>query len=176
MNKRLSILLTGGAWGLILAAAIALFLLVQGDGEEEENRSALRVCSAKLHTVGEALKKYTEKNGGAFPGELEELSRTGLLSDAHAFSCPSKQFHYVYTGYSLNVKNASPDMPVAFDRINNHRGHINVLYADFRVRTVLVKEQRYSALAPLLKNLKPEEKNALVKKLERLDRIFFLKP
>ena len=176
MNKRFSILLTtAGAWGLILAAAIAFFLLGQESEDDEESRNLLQGCSEKLHVLGVALKTYADQNNGAFPGELEELVRNGILSDSHALSCPSKHFHYMYAGESLNVKTVSPEMPVVFDRVNNHSGCVNVLFADFRVRTVSMEKASYSSLTPLLRNLKPAEQKTLKQKFNLLDKIFFLK-
>ena len=175
MNKQMSILLTGGAWGLILAAAIAFFLLGQGNEEEEESLSLVQGCSETLCTLGAALKTYTEQNGGGFPGELEELLRNGLLSESHLISCPAKQFHYVYTGDTLNIKTVSPEMPIVFDRVNNHHGCINILFANFQVRTIPIEQSSYSSLTFLTKNLNPAEKKILRQKFELLDKIFFLK-
>ena len=175
MNQKLSIVLTCGAWGLILAAAIAFFLLGQGSVDEEENLSQLRECSETLETLSKALKTYTTDNKGNFPCELEDLVRKGVLNDIHLLSCPSKQFHYVYTGEKLNVQTVSPDMPVVFDRINNHRLCINILFADFRVRTVPLEKPSYSSLTPLIEKLTPEEQKVLRQKFDMLDKIFFLK-
>ena len=176
MNKRFSILLTTcGAWGLILVAAIAFFLLGQENEDDSEGRILLQECSEKLSILGSSLKTYTEQNAGAFPGELEDLLRKGLLNDNLVLLCPSKQFHYVYIGEGLNTKTVSSEMPVIFDRINNHRGCINVLFADFQVRTISMQNASYSSLVPLIKRLNPQEQENLKQKFKLLDKIFFLK-
>ncbi len=175
MKRKGSFLLTACGWGLILAVAIAFFLLGEDNGEDEDHRVVLRECTERLRVLGNALQIYTGKNGGSFPVELEELFQKGFLSDSQAFSCPSKHFHYVYTGMNLNRKTVSSGMPVAFDRVNNHPDCINVLFADFQVQTIPLEESCYSSLISRFQSLSPEERKQLSEKFRLLDKIFFLK-
>ena len=72
MKRKGSFLLTACGWGLILAVAIAFFLLGEDNGEDEDHRVVLRECTERLRVLGNALQIYTGKNGGSFPLELEK--------------------------------------------------------------------------------------------------------
>ena len=124
-------------------------------GQAEKSRQIS--CKNNLKQIGLALKMYAVDNDGYFPDKdgaegLEMLRVSGYLNDLYVYQCPSfrkreekenskksrsepplseDNVSYEYLG-GYKVSN-SKDIPIAWDKANNHRDYGNVLYIDGRV-------------------------------------------
>lgn len=173
--KRKNVLLNGMAIVLLLVASIACFLFFQDETEDHEEGSveADFRCAENLVELGNALKRFADAHQGMLPDSLERLTELGYPVDSETCRCPARHLHYIYLGDRLSARSISPDTPIVFDRLPNHPGHLNVLYADFRVGRIDAGEKKnYSSLFRL-NNMTRSEQERLEKRLLLLDKTVF---
>ena len=178
MKKKLLFAANILAWGMVLAVAILLFLRMQEDAEDRERLRrdlGLQPCMVRLTAIGEALKTYAGKHNGKFPSALEVLIEEKLLEDGYPLECPEKGFRYLYLYDPGSPVPCSPGMPLVIDRISSHSGRINILYADFQVKSEPVTKKKYTRIAIRKSECTKEERRLLRKRLREFDRAFFLK-
>jgi hypothetical protein len=91
-------------------------------------------AEASLQKVGDALKKYAEDHGGAFPRHLDELSAAGLIDAADLRSPKGSAFVY---SWSPRLSSPVPPQYVLVHELSpGADGKRAVLYGDGRIESV----------------------------------------
>lgn len=133
-------------------------------------------CASNLKQIGLALKEYASENNGRFPDKNNvsgfELLRETKIYDSKLYTCrASKTVQAALPGAKLTDDNVSfiyigghgetdgPEIPIAIDRLGNHKDFVNVLFADGHVEGILGKFTSYSEIIKTLK-----ERSAIKKK------------
>ncbi|MFA7230023.1 MAG: DUF1559 domain-containing protein [Victivallaceae bacterium] len=125
---------------LLCLAFLEYVLTLVGASRERFRRV---VCASNLNQIGLALKQYAEDYDDFYPPEngaagLEVLRKKGYLKINCIYTCPMRgqekkpltedNVDYVYVG---GLKSTSdPNLPLAYDKANNHEFYGNVLYAN----------------------------------------------
>lgn len=131
---------------LCFIAYISMLFFVSDPAEISRRIS----CTSNLKTISLALLQYNMDYAGYYPpangaAGLETLRKNDYLTDYDVFTCPSTKtvcgknnqplteanVDYVYIG-GLNTKSA-PNLPLLYDKSNNHGYFGNVLFADCSV-------------------------------------------
>jgi len=108
-------------------------------------------CASNLKQIGMAIMLYSNENHGAYPPDLGTLVKTEDIRPA-VFVCPTSgtpvppgnltldqaadwvnaNSSYVYVGAGLKA-GADPAIVVAYEKDENHRDGMNILFADGHV-------------------------------------------
>jgi prepilin-type processing-associated H-X9-DG protein len=114
-------------------------------------RSSKIYCTSNLKQIGLALKQYAMDYEDYFPPEnnsygLDMLRELDYLTDYGVYVCPEKgtprgtvgiinelNCDYIYIGGLKEGKDYA-DVPLAFDKPNNHKNYFNVLFLDGHVK------------------------------------------
>jgi len=129
-----------------VAFILHIFSLLSDPSEKARRIS----CSSNLKQIYLALHQYAADYAGYYPPAnggvgLETLRKNDYLTDYAVFTCPSIKtvrgkndqpltevnVDYVYVG-GLNTK-SNPNLPLLYDKANNHGYFGNVLFADCSV-------------------------------------------
>ena len=108
-------------------------------------------CTSNLKQIGLSLKQYAMDYKDFFPPEnnslgLDKLRELDYLTDYGVYTCPGtstmrgsgrdilieSNCDYVYMGGSKEGEN--PDIPLAFDKPDNHSDYVNILFLDGHVK------------------------------------------
>ena len=145
-------------------------------------------CANNLKQIGLSLKMYALDNKDKFPqgdntAGFNELIKKDYLRDTRIYKCPSASFapakdkltennsSYIYFGGFSEGVNA--DTPLVFEKPGNHKGYVNVLFADGHVKGHIVPN--YTNCEMLLNYLHqihrytPELFDKLMKKAKKID-------
>jgi len=144
-----------GSMGCSIVAGVVLlfpmfgFFLLPEMGKAREPAKRIS-CSSNVKQMGIALGMYAEDNNGFFPDKdnatgFEILRANAYLTDYKIYICPStdkkaaesgglseKTVTYIYFG-GLSKTPPSENAVVAFDKPDNHKKYVNVLYTNGNV-------------------------------------------
>lgn len=137
--------------GILGAAAVALNTLLPR--RTSWPPSGRLVCSSQLRQIGQAIFLYTNDFAGQYPPTLRDVLKTQDMSPERLV-CPSAaesrgpttlpwqwpdaDGDYAYFGAGLDG-DVPADVIIARDRLTNHVGGVNVLFADGRVEAFPVQ-------------------------------------
>ena len=150
--------------GLVLIPALS-------DSQEKTERIN---CIGNLSELGSTYQMYALQNAGRYPNlEKPEDFQAVAKGNNHInyLICKSKtKQRYPYIMLGGYREPVSGKMPIAIERIDNHPGFVNVLFADGSVKSFETKERKYLSLAGLLHgDLSKREFEELKRKLRALD-------
>ena len=150
--------------GLVLIPALS-------DSQEKTERIN---CIGNLSELGSTYQMYALQNAGRYPNlEKPEYFQAVAKGNNHInyLICKSKtKQRYPYIMLGGYREPVSGKMPIAIERIDNHPGFVNVLFADGSVKSFETKERKYLSLAGLLHgDLSKREFEELKRKLRALD-------
>lgn len=158
--------------GLILLTLIIVKLL-PAIWLSQENTQRLN-CADNLNTLGMAMQMYALDHSGRYPN-LESAKDFEKLATydkrINYFICQANQeqrrpFLWI-GGYREPV---SPKVPVAIEQIGNHKGFVNILFADGSVKSLEYSQPTYLQLAGALREeISKEEFELLKRKLRQFD-------
>ncbi len=158
--------------GLILVSVIIVKLL-PAIWLSQENTERLN-CADNLNTLGMAMQMFALDNSGRYPNlekqqDFEKLATYDKRINYFICQANTKQrypFHWI-GGYREPV---SPKVPVAIERLENHKGFVNILFADGSVKSMEYTQPTYLQLAAALREgISKDEFELLKRKLRQLD-------
>lgn len=146
-KKLLKAVITANIVSLAAVFVIMFFMPAHGRPREKSRRIS---CSSNLKQIGLALKCYAEDNNKFFPNEgLEQLRVNDYLTDYGIFHCPSSKLpkgrdnqklndgivSYKYRkGLKYNAGAQNSQIPIVWDKPENHIGYGNVLFLDGHIK------------------------------------------
>lgn len=165
--------------GLIILTLISV-KLVPAIWVSHENTERLN-CADNLNTLGMSLQMYALDHSGRYPNLENKKDFENLLKydkRINYFVCQAnteQRYPFIWIGgYREPV---SPKVPVAIERLGNHRGFINILFADGSVKSLEYNQPTYLQLAAALREeITKEEFELLKRKLRQLDNPQAAKP
>ena len=181
MKLKKSAAISSGIFALLVMAAFILLPVAR----EKARRIS---CSSNLKSVGLSLMQYTMDNGNEFPDKdgaagWELLRSNDYLTDYKIYTCPSSltlsekkgflceaSISYVYFG-GFSAKD-TPGIPLAFDKLGNHKNFVNILFVDGHVEGIPGNFNSYSDVINMLKKrygYSAEDVKRLDEKAARLD-------
>ena len=94
-------------------------------------------CDETLKLIGQIISEYLKINDDHYPPQLETLVEKGLIT-VWELICPVSPFavgqcSYGYRGWDLYY-GVPAEMVVAYDKLPNHKGRRNILFADGTVK------------------------------------------
>ncbi|NMA19814.1 MAG: DUF3352 domain-containing protein, partial [Lentisphaerae bacterium] len=156
------------------AAIVQVGTLLPSLNKSRENARRIS-CMSILKSIGLSMKMYAMDHDDKFPAGnnaagFNELIKDEYLADPSFFVCPASKT-VKCTGKELNEANSSyiylggfaegdsADIPLAFDKLDNHPEMINILYLDGHVAAIKNTFSTCEALIAFLaesNNYKPE--------------------
>jgi prepilin-type processing-associated H-X9-DG protein len=150
--------ITTGAVSFINIATIAIMAGMLLPALNSAREKARRIsCSANLKQIGAAMMQYAGDNDDWYPPYdgakgLETLRKAGYLTDSVIFICPSTKAEpakegepltednvsYVYKGGYKNTSGS--DIPIVWDKPENHINYKNTLFSDGHVQGEVTKD------------------------------------
>ena len=158
--------------GLILLTVIILKLL-PAIWLSQENTQRLN-CADNLNTLGMAMQMFALDHSGRYPNlEKKEDFEKLVKYDKRVnfFICQANQKQrYPFLWIGGYREPVSPKVPVALERIGNHKGFVNILFADGSVKSLEYNQPTYLQLAAALREgITKEEFELLKRKLKQFD-------
>jgi prepilin-type processing-associated H-X9-DG protein len=123
----------------VLLLCLYLFL----PAHKASSKAKIAACRSNLNKIGIALFAYSADYDDDYPPFNGDLGLTillekGYLSSKKTLECPESKnktlISYHYKG-GFNLHKNKRDIPVCWDKENNHINHINVLFSDGSVKT-----------------------------------------
>lgn len=171
---RFGIAITGYAVIPVLAVLAYIgVVLIPALSDSKEKTERLN-CIGNLSELGSTYQMYALQNSGRYPNlenpkEFQAVAKTNNhINYLICQSATKQRYPYILLGGYQEPVNGK--MPVAIERIGNHPGFVNVLFADGSVRSFETKESKYLSLAAQFhENLNKREFEELKRKLRALD-------
>jgi len=156
-------------------------------------------CHDYLATTGKFLVEYQRRNDGRLPSSLEALREISadfpfffICNDGNLPRCPYGRHgqartlcsacmpfdsnSYYYVG-GLDLVAAAKDTPVMFDRIGNHDGYVNVLFADAHQEIVKAAPSVLLVVKDIAKNhnLGAEDENRVGTQAVAMEKLYTMR-
>ncbi len=131
-------------------------------------------CYNYLKQIGMAVRIYKLDYESYYPtfSGGDDLKKLFEMEYSPLISCPTSKLPYRYIGHGLKGEH-SKNLPVAFDDLEAHKGHINVLYADEHIEWLELRGvNSYEELFRQLSHYEESEKDAyelLLNNAKKLD-------
>ena len=158
--------------GLILLTVIILKLL-PAIWLSQENTERLN-CADSLNTLGMAMQMFALDHSGRYPNlekkqDFEKLEKYDKRINYFICQANQKQ-RYPFLWIGGYREPVSPKVPVALERIGNHKGFVNILFADGSVKSLEYTQPTYLQLAAALREgITKDEFELLKRKLKQFD-------
>ena len=158
--------------GLILLTVV-IIKLIPAIWLSQENTERLN-CADNLNTLGMAMQMFALDHSGRYPNlekekDFEKLA--GYDKRISYFICQANQKQrYPFLWIGGYREPMSPKVPVAVERIGNHKGFVNILFADGSVKSLEYPHSTYLQLAMVLRDgITKDEFEMLKRKLKQFD-------